>query len=129
MTRAAVCSKLRPMTMFFFTFLAVPTPDAKEFHDSGGAYVSCWIQNRDRHDAEQRATQLIEEYGWSVEALEEGATVTSEAYNQDDEDREFYEQALVEGEVLVFNTWPRGEEGDEDDDEDGDEDGGDDLKA
>ena len=124
------------MTMFFFTFLAVPTPDAKEFLDSGGAYVNCWIQSRDRHDAEQRAKELIEEYGWSVEALEEGAIVTRDADDAGDEDREFYEQALVEGEVLVFNTWPRGEDdGDEDDDgedfdeEEGEDDGGDDLKT
>ena len=65
------------MTMYFFTFLAVPTPDAKEFLDSGGAYVNCWIQGDDRHEAERRASALIDEYGWSVEALEEGATVTS----------------------------------------------------
>lgn len=112
------------MTMFFLTFLAVPTPDAKEFHESGGAYVSCWIQSGDRHTAEQRSRDLIHEYGWSVEGLEEGAIVTSADYDRDDEDREFYEQALVEGEVLVFNTWPRGEEDDGEDDEDEEEDGG-----
>lgn len=105
------------MAMFYLTFLAVPTPDAKEFHDAGGAYVSCWIQNEDRENAEQRARDLIQDYGWSVEGLEEGATVTGADYGPGDEDREFYEQALTEGEVLVFNTWPRGEE-----DEDGEED-------
>ena len=107
------------MTMFFYTFLAVPTPDAKEFQDSGGAYVNCWIRSDggDRYQAEERAKDLIQEYGWSVEALEEGAIVSSGSYNDDDEDREFFEQALVEGEVLVFNTWPRG---DEDEEEDGD---------
>jgi hypothetical protein len=111
------------MTMYFFTFLAVPTPNAKEFMDSGGAYVNCWIQSDDRHEAERRASALIDEYGWSVEALEEGATVTSAAYGPDDEDREFYEQALAEGEVLVFNTWPRDEEdGDDEDDEDEEDD-------
>lgn len=109
------------MTMHFLTFLVVPTPDAKEFHESGGAYVSCWIQSGERSVAEQRARDLIQDYGWSVEGLEEGAIVTSADYDQDDEDREFYEQALVEGEVLVFNTWPRGEE-DGEDDEEGDED-------
>ena len=109
------------MSMFFFTFLATPTPDAKEFHDSGGAYVNCWIQSGDRYQAEGRASDLIKEYGWSVDALEEGAIVTSEAYDDDDEDREFFEQALVEGEVLVFNTWPRDEE--DEDDEEEEEDG------
>jgi hypothetical protein len=115
------------MTMFFFTFLAVPTPDAKEFHDSGGAYVNCWIRSdgSDRHQAEARANELIQEYGWSVEALEEGAIVNSESYGQDEEDREFFEQALVEGEVLVFNTWPRGEDEEDGEDEDEDEDEGD----
>jgi hypothetical protein len=108
------------MTMFFLTFLANPTPEAKEFHESGGAYVSCWIQSGDRSVAEQRARDLIHEYGWSVESLEEGAIVTSADYDRDDEDREFYEQALVEGEVLVFNTWPRGEEDGEEDEEDTD---------
>ncbi len=122
------------MPMFFFTFLASPTPDAKEFEDSGGAYVNCWIRSddnelSDRHKAEAHARGLIQEYGWTVEALEEGSTVTSEAYGEDDEDREFYEEALVEGEVLVFNTWPRDgeedgeDEGEEDDSEDAEEDG------
>jgi len=105
------------MTMFFFTFLAVPTPDAQEFQDSGGAYVSCWIRGDDRQEAEQRASGLIVEYGWAVEALEEGSIVSGMEYGPDDEDREFYEQALVEGEVLVFNTWPRGEEDEEGEEE------------
>lgn len=109
------------MSMFFFTFLATPTEDAKEFHESGGAYVNCWIQSGDRHEAERRASDLIQEYGWSVEALEEGAIVTGDAYDDDEEDREFYEQALVEGEVLVFNTWPRGEEDEEDEGEEQEE--------
>lgn len=109
------------MTMYFFTFLAVPTSDAKEFWEAGGAYVNCWIQGDDREDAERRASDLIHEYGWAVEALEEGAIVTGADYGPDDEDREFYEQALVEGEVLVFNTWPRGEEEDDDGEEEDEE--------
>ncbi|HYO16520.1 MAG TPA: hypothetical protein VE685_25260 [Thermoanaerobaculia bacterium] len=106
------------MTMFFLTFLAVPTPDAKEYLEAGGAYVNCWIQSPDRFQAEERARELIREYGWQVEALEEGAIVTSESYDEDEEDREFFEQALVEREVLVFNTWPPGEEGEEEEEED-----------
>lgn len=109
------------MTMFFFTFLASPTPDAQEYPDTGGAYVDCWIQGTDGSEAEARARGLIQDYGWSVEALESQTTVTSQDYQDDEENREFYEQALVEQEVLVFNTWPPGEE-DEDEDEEGEED-------
>lgn len=117
------------MPMFLLTYLAVPTSEAKEFHEAGGAYVSCWIRSEARDEAEQRAKELIEEYGWSVEALQEGAVVTSADYAGDDEDREFYEQALVEGEVLVFNTWPPGDEDEEDDEEDEEEEDGDEDAA
>ncbi|HWM91269.1 MAG TPA: hypothetical protein VN493_10920 [Thermoanaerobaculia bacterium] len=109
------------MPIYYFTFLASPTPKAGELADAGGAYVNCWMLNEDRQPAEQRATQLIEEYGWSVEALEEAGTVTSNDYAEDDEDREFYEQALIEREVLVFNVWPRGDGEDDDDEEDDEE--------
>ena len=101
------------MAMYFFTFLSQPTPHAQEFADFEGAYVNCWIRNDDRDEAQARAAELIRDYGWTVEALEGSETVSSGNYPEDDEDREFYEQALVEGEVLVFNTWPRGEEEDE----------------
>lgn len=106
------------MAMHFFTFLSQPTENAEEFAEFEGAYVNCWIRHDNREEAQERAAELIRQYGWTVDALEDSGTVSSEDYRQDDEDREFYEQALVEGEVLVFNTWPRGEEDeDEEDDE------------
>jgi hypothetical protein len=97
------------MAIYFFTFRASPTPDAKEFDKSGGAFVNCWIRNDDADQAEERATELIYDYGWSVDSLEDAVPVTSADYVDDEENRELYEQSLVEGEVLVFNTWPRGE--------------------
>lgn len=101
------------MAIYFFTFRASPTPDAKEFDSSGGAFVNCWIRSDDADQAEERATELIYDYGWSVDSLEEAISVTGEDYVDDEENRELYEQSLVEGEVLVFNTWPRGEGDDE----------------
>lgn len=92
--------------MYFFTFLALPTPDAEEFNTAGGAYVDCWIEDGNRERAEERALDLIEEYGWAAESLESEAVVSSLDYMDDAENREFFEQALVENEVLVFHTWP-----------------------
>ena len=110
------------MAMYFFTFVSQPTPNAQEFAEFEGAYVNCWIRHDDRNEAQARAAELIRDYGWTVEALEDSGTVSSEDYQEGDEDREFYEQALIEGEVLVFNTWPRGEEDeDEEDDEEEEE--------
>jgi hypothetical protein len=98
------------MAMYFFTFLSQPDPDADELAGFGGAYVDCWIRNEGREEAEARAIELIQENGWIIDALEDAGTVTSADYQDGDEDREFYEQALMESEVLVFNTWPPEEE-------------------
>ena len=97
------------MDIYNFTFLAVPTSEAKEFATSGGAYVDCWIQSGDRDQAEERATDLIYDYGWSVDSLEDEAIVTATDYEDDSESRQYFEQSLTEGEVLVFHTWPAGE--------------------
>jgi hypothetical protein len=94
------------MAIYFFTFLATPTPEAKE-QEAGGAFVNCWIQSDDPDEAEERATDLIYDYGWTVDSLENEALVTGDDYLDDEENRPFYEQALAEDEVLVFHLWPR----------------------
>jgi hypothetical protein len=94
------------MAIYFFTFLATPTPEAKE-QEAGGAFVNCWIQSDDPDEAEERATDLIYDYGWTVDSLENEALVTGDDYVDDEENRAFYEQALAEKEVLVFHLWPR----------------------
>ena len=73
------------MPMHFLTYLAHPTESAKEFADSGGAYVNCWILNDSRQAAEEMAISMIDEYGWAVDALEDAGTVTSDDYAEDDE--------------------------------------------
>jgi hypothetical protein len=97
--------------MYHFTFIASPTEDAQEFETAGGAYVDCWIEDGNRERAEERALDLIEDYGWAAESLEAEAVVSSLDYINDAENREFFEQALVEGEVLVFHTWPPDQNG------------------
>ncbi|HEX5716514.1 MAG TPA: hypothetical protein VF179_10165, partial [Thermoanaerobaculia bacterium] len=59
------------MAMHFFTFLSQPTPNAEEFAEFEGAYVNCWILNDSRDEAQARAIELIRDYGWTVDALED----------------------------------------------------------
>jgi hypothetical protein len=114
------------MGMNFFWFLAVPTPAAKEYDTAGGAYIHCWIRDGGREEAERRAIELIAAEGWEVQALQEANEVTGADYVNDEENREFYEEALVEAEVLVFYTWPGDEDDDVEDGEDDEDEGGED---
>jgi hypothetical protein len=73
-----------------------------ERQPSSEAYVSCWINVSNREQAFEKATQLIRDQGWTVAEVEEDHTISREDYAHKPEGLEYYEQALVDDEVLVF---------------------------
>ena len=102
-----------PHELFLITIEARPEPRAPEFATDGGAFVNCWINVDDLRSAERRAIELIEEYGWRPHRFDNWRLVSRATYadrepNQTDEldSRDYLEQAFVDGETVVFNTWP-----------------------
>jgi hypothetical protein len=110
--------------VFFLMIEARPEPHSDEFGQSGGAFVNCWVNADDLRTAERRAVELIHESGWRPHKFEEWRLVTKSTYEGDDppEDgmpssADLVDQALVDGEVCVFHTWPF--DAPDDDDESG----------
>ena len=73
----------------------------------GGASVGCWIKNQTKKNAYLIAKGWIEERGWAVLSLEEQYTVSEEMYRGKTEGKQYFEQALIDDEVFVFNTSPK----------------------
>jgi hypothetical protein len=99
--------------LFLLTIEARPEPDSDDSGDAGGAFVNCWVNADDLRTAERRAVALIQEYGWRPHRFEEWELVTRATYTDwepgDDggpDLREVVDQAFIDGEVCVFNTWP-----------------------
>jgi hypothetical protein len=92
--------------MHFFRFLARPLAVPRSESDTAGGYVNCWIEAANRESAESRARQIIQENGWRVCAFEEHRVVGDKDYDAETPGREYYEQARIDGEVLMFHTWP-----------------------
>ena len=94
--------------MYFLRFLAFPLQEPQSEDDTAGAYVNSWIQSSSHEAAEARARQLIEESDWRIDALDHACTVSKEDEPPiDATGREYYEQACIDGEVLVFHEWPK----------------------
>ena len=93
--------------MYFLTIVAVATDENPDHGKIGEAYVSCWINTEDEVEAEETANRLIESDGWSVVGIEEVSMVTESDYEDDDPYFSCYEQALTDGEVLVFHISPK----------------------
>lgn len=114
------------MPIFFLQFEAHPMPESEAFEESGGAFVNCWLRADSGKDAERRASVAVRENGWHIISVEEECREVDASDYADDEDddeedqdensdnREYYEQALTDGECYVFHQWPHEALGDSD---------------
>jgi hypothetical protein len=70
------------------------------------AFVSCWIERVALNDAIEAGRSAVEVEGWSVAEMEEAYPVNEDTYLAGKEGREYFEQAKIDKEVLVFDTYP-----------------------
>jgi hypothetical protein len=91
--------------MWFVRLSVSPTPESQDFAQFAGAHVNCWLA-LSAEQAIVRATELIEGYKWRVDAVEETREVHRSDYEQGSQALLYFEQALVDCEVVVFYTWP-----------------------
>jgi hypothetical protein len=66
------------------------------------AFASCWINSTDSQSSRERAERLIESNGWISLDLVEHHDVSAESYSEQDDGLEYFEQALVDDEVMVL---------------------------
>jgi hypothetical protein len=95
--------------MHYLIIEAVQDPMHRHEEEYAGASVGCWIKNQTRKNACLIAKGWIEEHGWVVLSLEDQQVVSEGDYTDKSEGREYFEQALVDEQVFVFNTWPKHE--------------------
>lgn len=92
--------------LYLVTIEAAPLSETEAFEQFGGAYVNVYITAATEDEALQTAQEEITRSGWQCVSIENVLYVTRDDYVEDDEGREHFEQALVDGAVLVFNTFP-----------------------
>jgi hypothetical protein len=71
-----------------------------------GAFVNCWIDRSTVLEAETTAKQMIEAQGWRIIQTLEAKELQSGEVGMGENAREYFEQAQVDGEVLLFNAFP-----------------------
>jgi hypothetical protein len=91
--------------VWFISLTASPLANTDDFVKFGGAQVNCWLLLPER-EALVRATSLVEGYGWRIEHVDESREVLRSEYFVHASGLAYFEQALVDGEVVVFHTWP-----------------------
>ena len=88
--------------MHFFVMRVLAASPEKNAKSSSVAYVSCWINDASRDSAFKKAINLIDAQGWTAEEIIEDYSISREDYLEKPDGLDYFEQALIDGEVLVF---------------------------
>jgi hypothetical protein len=96
--------------MFFIQFDATPRRDARTAPRAAGGVVTCWIERPTLDEAIRVARAGIEAEGWIVGEHDEAYEVDETTYPPGHDGREYFEQALIDKEVFVFDTFPEVDE-------------------
>lgn len=75
-----------------------------------GAFVNCWIVDKELKLAQKRSKTLVEENNWQIFKLEGADEIERNDFFEDDEGLKYFNQALIDKEVLVFYTYENEEE-------------------
>ncbi len=105
-TTEALGIQERPL--YVVTYEARPLEASDNLVSYVGAMVNVWVVASTEQQAMALASQQVQEAGWRIEALDAVFAVTRDDYAQDDASLQHFEQALVDGIVLVFHTWQEG---------------------
>lgn len=94
--------------MYFVMLEASPKPTNSAYGKTDGAFAAMFVNEPIQAAAEAAAMAFVEENGWDVIELSEAYPVELDQYPLGDPSRDKFEQALLDGVVATFNTWPVG---------------------
>jgi hypothetical protein len=94
--------------LYLVTIEAEPNAGTDDFREFGGAYINVYIREISEAAALATAQREVAEAGWICKSIEKVEYVTRDDFTDEHEDLESFEQALVDGVVLDFYTFPIG---------------------
>ena len=92
--------------MILLNYHARPVKVPKKPDDIAGAWINCWINSDDVDDATKRALRMMRENGWKEVEIEELFKVERGDYAENENQLRYFDQALLDDEVLVVYTYP-----------------------
>jgi hypothetical protein len=86
-------------------FEAIPAPDSAESNEATGAFVNVYVRALTDRQALRRALREVRNAGWLTSTAVKVSVVTAESFPTTGPGRDYYEQCLTDGIVLVLHTW------------------------
>jgi len=94
------------MEVYFLVYHVKPSLDKTKSIKVGGAYVSCWVNAINEVEAMKIAENEIALNYWIILTLDECYKAEIDNYLVGSNQREHYEQAIIDKWLLIFHTYP-----------------------
>jgi hypothetical protein len=90
--------------MYFLMYNGKPNPDENKANEIGGAYINCYILAESLTMADKKARRDIKTMKWIISNREDAYEIDAESISENG--KSYYNQALIDGKVYVFHTYP-----------------------
>jgi hypothetical protein len=94
----------------FLVAVEVRHRELDNFEQAAGAFINCWLLANSKAEAETRARREVKEIGWMPTKDLTVTRVHREDYEGNSPAIEYFDQAVLDGIVIVIHTWERGDE-------------------
>ena len=85
---------------------AAPDGVRQSLNEFGGAYINVYTTEIDIRSAIEIAEREVTDLGWRVDRVVSAALNAADDFPDEASGRQYYEQALVDGLVIVVHTFP-----------------------
>ncbi|MFC5579464.1 hypothetical protein ACFPOA_15760 [Lysobacter niabensis] len=85
---------------------ALPLPGTEAFAEYGGATINIYSTEQSEDGALTLAAREVAEAGWQIQSVEDNFLLTRADLMDSPDGLQYFEQALVDGIVLVIYTYP-----------------------
>lgn len=92
--------------LYLITIEALPAPGSEAADHYGGAYINAYTTEGSEAAAIEAASREVSEAGWQSRAIERVEFLNREDFSEDPEGLEYFDQAQIDGIVLVIHTFP-----------------------
>jgi citrate lyase beta subunit len=92
--------------LYVVTIDALPLPGTEAADSYGGAYISVYTTDESEAAAVSTASREVAEAGWQSRDIQSVTFVTREDFEDGSDDLAYFEQAQIDGVVLVMHTFP-----------------------
>lgn len=90
----------------FLTGECTPSKNHPDSSEIGGAFVSCWVRADALAVAETIARRKLVDQHWILDEFDDLFEVDRESFVENPEHLRYFDQAIKDGEVYLFNAYP-----------------------